>query len=349
MGLTSGAEDNDLSVGKIGEGALMGVILGTISRVGFNKLDEKINGRDSRVGTISNGVLTICSLGCFSTPQLVKTPRAKADMPAFSPEIRKTQRAGRGGSGAEIEIMKSKGFIFSTVTLARSPAEEEHILNSIRVISTFQIPIIILDGGSREEFLNKLKSIPNVFCMVKKKEGYFGQIKECLLQASKRGYPFIIYTESNKLDFFKQSLKEFINQSQKIIHSDPKTGVILASRDKNSLATFPPLQRMTEIMMNQLLSYFLQDDNQIDYTYGPRIINREVLPYLFNVKEDLGWGWISFILLVSKKLGKPIRSILVETPCPKEERIENASEEIIRLKKFQDNIFAIREGLKKEI
>jgi hypothetical protein len=112
------------------------------------------------------------------------------------------------------------------------------------------------------------------------------QVKESLNTAA-ASFPYVFYTESNKLNFFSRHLLFFLDEANKIIkQSHP--GVIVASRSPESISTYPPFQKQTESITNLLLADFLETKIQ-DYSYGPRVINSQLISFLNNIETDLGW------------------------------------------------------------
>ena len=130
-----------------------------------------------------------------------------------------------------------------------------------------------------------------------------------------------------------------------IINLNSNTGVVVASRTPQSFSTFPPFQRLEEKMTNQLLYYFLGDKQDVDYTYGPRIISASLINFLDRVSSDLGWGWLSYILLASHRSGEEIHPVTLDLPCPQEEREETEKDKLYRLRQFKEHVNALYQAL----
>jgi hypothetical protein len=115
--------------------------------------------------------------------------------------------------------------------------------------------------------------------------GLVAQVKASVCLAATHGTPFILYTEPDKELFFKRGISELVRQAV----GQPEAGVILASRSDRSLKTFPPMQRRTEEFINGVCGDFIGDRG--DYSYGPFLMNRALVPLIANLEHDIGWGW----------------------------------------------------------
>ncbi len=242
-------------------------------------------------------------------------------------------------------LMARADFVVSTVALARTKLEAKTILDTLRLLSKINIPIVVADGGSPKKFLNEIRKIHNVIIEKKKKDDLFSQVKQSLYKASKLGRA-IFYLESNKYLLVKTELPKILKKAKKIITKDPEFGLILISRNKKSFETFPKFQRAEEQFLNKLTISLLHL-KKTDYSYGPRILNSSHIKYLKNIHADLGWGWPSFILFTYHKLRKKIYSISVDGVCPVEERVENEEDQRYRLRQLKENLKGIELSLNK--
>ncbi len=241
--------------------------------------------------------------------------------------------------------MSYERLVFSTVTLAKTREEEETIVRGIEMLSSKNIPsLIIVDGGSSSDFIARLGAIPRT-SLVQKGGGLFVQTKEALNKASGESSPYIFYAESNKEQFFKTSLDEFVQKAFEHMERDPNCGIVLPSRTSGSFATFPSFQREEELSLNRLLKELMGRAGDEDFAYGPRIILRDLIPYLNRASKEIGWGWMSYLLIIVNRLGKSIYTIPLELPCPEKERGETRADKLYRLEQFRNHIDGINEAL----
>lgn len=240
--------------------------------------------------------------------------------------------------------MSAERLTISTITWARDKKEEKSIYGSLSTLSNKNIHIVAVDGGSSEEFLNNLKNLRNISIIRSLKKGVQNQAVESLNKAQSYS-EYVFYTESNKGDFFRNNLDEFLSKANSIIDKDPNAGVILPSRTKESFSTYPVFQQQSESFLNTILGEFL-NKKAIDFSYGPRIITGDLIPYVGQLPRDISWGWMTYLLFVAENLGKNTYAVDLDLPCPKDERIETESDKLFRLKQLRNHIEAVEEGLK---
>jgi hypothetical protein len=141
-----------------------------------------------------------------------------------------------------------------------------------------------------------------------------------------------MYTEPDKLDFFRQFLPDMLSQAG----NDEQTGVLLASRSDTGFATFPSFQRMTETTINNCCEEIT--GKAFDYTYGPFLLNRQLVPYLNLIQEDIGWGWRPFAFGLAHRLGLRVESFAGNFTCPPDQRQDDSKERIYRMRQLTQNI-----------
>lgn len=239
--------------------------------------------------------------------------------------------------------MPAEKFTVSTITWARDRREEDLVYDSLSKLSSKNIHVIAVDGGSREEFLDKIKTLRNISIFRSSKEGLQNQILESLNKAQTSS-KYVFYTESNKNDFFKNHLDEFLSEAAKIIDKDSNVGIILPSRTEESFSTYPVFQKKSESFLNMTLNELL-DKKTVDFTYGPRVIASDLIRYIGQLPKDIGWGWMTYLLFIAKKLGKNIHAVDLNLSCPQNERENTPSEKLLRLRQLKNHIQATEEGL----
>ena len=177
--------------------------------------------------------------------------------------------------------MKKSDVCIATITWARDEAEEILLKGSLQELSAYGLPIIVTDGGSTAAFLDSVRRLPNITVFSANKKGVQAQAQESLLAAGETARPFILYTEPDKKDFFKEGLDDFLEQ----VITAENTGIVMASRNPQSFSTFPSFQQMTETIINNCCAEIV--GRRLDYTYGPFLLNRKLLPHLCLSEEDI--------------------------------------------------------------
>lgn len=227
---------------------------------------------------------------------------------------------------------------------ARDAGEADRLHAALRSLAQHRLPVVLADGGSEESFLGRLADLPHVQLAPARPTPaprLLGQIQRALAQASTLGPRHVLYTEPDKQWFFENRLADFVAQAT---HTNP-AGVVLAARDTSSFATFPPFQRATESLFNQLCLEALGLEG--DFLYGPFLISDALLPHLARIEEDLGWGWRPFVIAVAHRLGLPVSFVVADLPCAREQRGEDDSQSrLYRLDQLAQNVKGLAHGMR---
>jgi hypothetical protein len=226
--------------------------------------------------------------------------------------------------------MNRQNISIATISLVRDEQEEQLLRSSLTQLAALDIPVFITDGGSPSGFLDFLRSFPHFIVLQGK--GLWPQAKASIVSAYQSGTAFIMYTEPDKLDFFRQFLLDMLSQAG----NDEQTGVLLASRSDTGFATFPSFQRMTETTINNCCEEIT--GKAFDYTYGPFLLNRQLVPYLNLIQEDIGWGWRPFAFGLAHRLGLRVESFAGNFTCPPDQRQDDSKERIYRMRQLTQNI-----------
>jgi hypothetical protein len=219
------------------------------------------------------------------------------------------------------------------MTLARDASEERLLRAALSRLAQHRMAISVADGGSADAFVEFVRDLPG--CRLALADGTRGlvpQIKRSLRSAAESGTSFILYTEPDKLEFFDRHLDSFIDTAA----GGQDDGVLLASRSDSSFRTFPPLQQLTEGTINRLCAEMLGSPG--DYSYGPFLMNRKLVPCLADVHDEVGWGWRHFVFGASARLGYPVGHVVGDFDCPPDQREENRSERLHRIRQLDQNI-----------
>jgi len=223
----------------------------------------------------------------------------------------------------------------ATITWARSPDEEVTLRRSLQRLSEIGLPIAVADRGNSAPLTDFIGGLPGFDVTVPGERGLAAQVKASVTLATSRGTPFILYTEPDKEFFFGTALSGFIRQAP----SDPHTGVVLASRDDQSLRTFPPMQRYTEGVVNHLCGEMLGCSG--DYCYGPFLMNRAMACVIADLPANLGWGWRPFVFRAAKSRGLRVTHITSHFPCPPEGLDEDDNERKHRMRQLSENVLGL--------
>lgn len=225
----------------------------------------------------------------------------------------------------------------ATMTWARDAAEERLLRESLPLLARLGLPVFVTDGGSGEEFTRFLRSLPGFELCAPGERGPWAQAGRSLRAAHASGRRFILYTESDKAEFFRAGLRGFVSEAP----GDDEVGVVLASRSAESFETFPEFQRMTEGALNRCCAEVV--GRRFDFSYGPFLLNRELVPGLEAAPEDSGWGWRTYAFGLASRLGYRLEALVKELPCPVGQRGDDERERLYRMRQLSQGV----EGLLK--
>ena len=231
--------------------------------------------------------------------------------------------------------MNKDQLAIATITLARNEEEENLLRKALSELARMGLTTYITDGGSTENFKTFLKTFPNFKLADTTIAGVFAQARNSLNDAYNSGSPFILYTEPDKFDFFATSLNRCITE----ISVGTQTGIVNAARTEYAFQTFPAFQQMTETTINNCCAEVT--GVSADFTYGPFLMNRDVVPQLRHITQDIGWGWRPYVFNIAKRMGLTICPYTGDFLCPSDQRKDNPAERIYRMRQLKENIDGI--------
>jgi hypothetical protein len=228
--------------------------------------------------------------------------------------------------------MKLDDVAVATLTWVRSPAEHTVLAASLRCLAEAGMPIAVADRGSDPAFTRFLRSLPALHVCVPSEGGLVAQIQASMQRAATFGRRYILYVEPDKQLFFANALRGFL---ERLPHTE-RLGVALASRSADSFATFPPMQRFTEGVINQLCQEIIGRAG--DYSYGPFAMNRSLLPHVAALDLSLGWGWRHSVFVAASRAKLDVLHIEGDYPCPPDQQHEDADERLHRMRQLSQNV-----------
>ena len=220
----------------------------------------------------------------------------------------------------------------ATMTWARDAREDQLLRESLPLLAGLHVPVFVTDGGSGEAFTDFLRGLPNFTLCEPDGRGLWAQVRRSLRAAELTGRRFILYTEPDKRDFFRDGLRDFIREAP----CGEEVGAVLASRSAPSFLTFPLFQRHTEEAINRCCAEVVGE--YFDYTYGPFLMNRGLVPSLDPVGGEVGWGWRPYAFGAARRLGYVVKSLVKDLPCPPEQREDSGPERVYRMRQLGQSI-----------
>jgi hypothetical protein len=219
----------------------------------------------------------------------------------------------------------------ATMTLVRSSAEEELLRRSLQILADIGVPIAVADAGTSAAFGDFLQSLRGVVATRASQAGLVGQVQAAIEAAARFETPLILYTEPDKETFFARHLRDFMLQA----HGE-QAGLVLAARTPASFETFPPMQRYVESIVNHLCGDAVGVPG--DYSYGPFLMHRTLVPLVMRADPQLGWGWRPHVFVAARREGHRLRHVHGPFECPDDQRVEDAAERTHRLRQLCQNV-----------
>jgi hypothetical protein len=233
--------------------------------------------------------------------------------------------------------MNTRSLAIATISWARDAHEATVLSRALAQLATMGFPLFITDAGSDETYLSGLQQLPNAKVTGPVK-GLWPQTRASINAAAASGAKWIFYAEPDKLDFFAQHLPQMLAQ----IDVEEKSGIYLASRSAAGFATFPAFQQMTETTINRCCAELMGKD--LDYIYGPFLMNAQLVPHLQAMPENLGWGWRPYTFMMAHRLGLRIEGFSGDFYCPEDQREDDQTERIYRMKQLAQNMEGLAAG-----
>jgi hypothetical protein len=222
--------------------------------------------------------------------------------------------------------------VVATITRARDSHEEGLIARTLAALAALGCPVVASDGGSSRQFLQAVIQVPGVILVPPDHPGLTGQVKASVRRAREFDREWVLYLESDKELFVRESLRDFIAAAAR--HTD--AAVILASRSDRAFGTFPAFQRRTESAFNAVASDVIGGPR--DYLYGPFLMRQSLAVHVDRVSADLGWGWRPYIFAVAGRGASGIRAVDGDHACPAEQVPEDHAERLHRVRQLAQNI-----------
>ncbi|HZB26876.1 MAG TPA: hypothetical protein VE379_12115 [Vicinamibacterales bacterium] len=226
----------------------------------------------------------------------------------------------------------------ATMAWARDSGEERILRASLAALHGTGLPMTVADKGDNVAFTQFLGGLRGVSVIPSPAGSLVAQVQASLRAAGSAGTRFVLYTEPDKEDFFAARLASFFDRAPR----HPRVGVVLAARTRASFATFPAIQQYTEGVINHLMGEVTGQPG--DYSYGPMLLTRDLLPEVTALNPDVGWGWRHFAVCRAMRMALTVHLIEDDHPCPVEQRLDDERERTHRLRQLAQNISGLLRG-----
>jgi hypothetical protein len=199
------------------------------------------------------------------------------------------------------------------------------------------LPIAVADKGRNSTFDAFLRRLRGATLTMPHRPGLVGQVQASVALAATFNKDSIFYTEPDKESFFADGMHSFLRR----VPHEVDVGVAMPSRSDSSFASFPPMRRNTEGVIKHLWAQCM--DVAGDYSDGPLLITRTLLPHIAVLPTHLGWGWRSSTCLAAHRAALRIIHVEGDHPCPPDQRGEDETDRIHRMRQSSQSILGLIE------
>ncbi|HEX2184054.1 MAG TPA: hypothetical protein VHN78_00940 [Chloroflexota bacterium] len=228
--------------------------------------------------------------------------------------------------------MTTPEIVMATMSWARTAQEAQLLRAALGGLARANLPVVVTDGGSGRPLVEYLRGFRHFTVLEADHPGVLAQTRRSLRGALRLGSRYILYAESDKQLFFAHGLGAFLAHARR----QRQIGVMVVARSPASFATYPASQRYTETVINQLCGQVLGQHG--DFSYGPLLIHRALIPFLEGLEEDIGWGWRHYLLGLAHRMGYRIAQWASDLPCPAEQRADSQAELVHRVRQLSQNL-----------
>ncbi|HSE29639.1 MAG TPA: hypothetical protein VLA77_03595 [Candidatus Saccharimonadales bacterium] len=201
--------------------------------------------------------------------------------------------------------------VVATTTMYRSAMETraQLALVTLEKLSALGYRVVVVDGGSPEEWLEQVWRIDGVTILEESPDPRTGKPsmgagrRQAMLYASQRiGCKAVAWMEPEKLSF-----ADLLAQAA--------TPVLQGQADlvvprRTSLASYPIEQQHAEIMGNSAVAGLL--GAEFDFWFGPRVWSLKALPHMLNYNGEFGDKWDSLMVPVIFTMADGLRVMSVD-------------------------------------
>lgn len=193
-------------------------------------------------------------------------------------------------------------------------------------IDKLNIECIVVDGGSSEWFIDKIKAFKNVKMVIEPSLKMGESRREALRIAMEKNRDdnnaLFLWVEPEKEDLIKEESLLAMIEPLKSGSAD----VVVPSR--MSKDSYPKFQKWIEERANKRAGQLFNEsendklfDAEVDLWFGPKMFNKEGAQSFLDYKGDLDkWDSIIKPVIEAQKAGKNIASVPVDFEYPKEQK-----------------------------
>jgi glycosyltransferase involved in cell wall biosynthesis len=217
------------------------------------------------------------------------------------------------------ELLERKEFAAYTTTFygkdPSSVVRSALTLKSLENAEKLGVRCVVVDGGSNEEFLAAVRQFKNVELSVQPTLGMGESRREALRLAAKDPATSIfLWFEPEKEGLIRL---DNLNRLIQPLRDGGVADIVVPARKEDGMNTLPPFQAKMEKMANEEAMDLIMGSGYVgeiwDLWFGPKIFNREGLPYFLNYQGELDkWDTILVPVGIAYREGKRIVQVFVD-------------------------------------
>lgn len=209
-------------------------------------------------------------------------------------------------------------------------------INMLKAANRLGINVVVVDGGSNEEFLREVQGLENVTLRIEPKSGMGESRRQAIetainLFTERRTDTNYLWMEPEKVGLVTEdNLQNMID----VLRKNQADIVVPCRRSKD---TMPRLQRWIESRANKRVKDKIADitDEELDLWFGPKMFNRAGAEYFLNYRSKLDkWDSIIKPVIEAHRGGKVIASVPVDFEYTTEERKNEEADKELKKKRL---------------
>ena len=230
----------------------------------------------------------------------------------------------------------------ATITWVRDADERARVQAGLAWLAgRFNVIAANREAGAVPGALQEVARLENLTVIPAQQPHLVGQVRTAFAAAARHGADWILYTEPDKLEFFRDHLDAFLEQAGMSVR--PDTAAVIAGRSIDRLTDLPLVQREAEGLINTWTGRFTQAVG--DYSYGPFLLASPCADWIQTAADELGWGWRHYVFGLCRRHQRQIVHVVGDYPSPPPSG-DPAREDLLRQRQLAENIRGLLDAVR---
>jgi len=203
------------------------------------------------------------------------------------------------------------------------------------------INCVVVDGGSNQAFIDKIKSLENVTLVIKLSATMGESRREALrLAMEKYGTPYYLWAEPEKNSLIEDTFLEsmIVNLREGLVD------IIVPERA--TLDSYPEQQAWLEKRANKRATKIMNPalGKSLDLWFGPKMFNQAGAKYFTEYKTDLDkWDWAVGPVINAYKDGLRVMPVEVDYQVDASQKETEESDKVTKKKRLKQYVSTLQE------